>query len=35
LAGAVSRATEVWDGFGKLQVKLQPRDLISYDVVGW
>lgn len=35
LTGAVERAIEVWDGFGKLQVKLQPRDMISYAVVGW
>jgi NitT/TauT family transport system substrate-binding protein len=35
LTGAVGRAIEIWDGFGKLQVKLQPRDLISYAVVGW
>ncbi len=35
LAGAVGRAIEIWEGFGKLQVKLQPRDLISYAVVQW
>lgn len=35
LAGSVGRAIEIWEGFGKLQVKLQPRDLISYAVVEW
>lgn len=34
LANDVRRAIAIWDGFGKLQVKLQPRDLISYAVVG-
>ncbi|MDH3230551.1 MAG: ABC transporter substrate-binding protein [Alphaproteobacteria bacterium] len=35
LADAVGRAIGIWDSFGKLQVKLQPRDLTSYAVVGW
>jgi len=34
LTRAIGRAIGIWDGFGKLQVKLQPRDLISYAVVG-
>jgi len=34
LADDIARAIAVWDGFGKLQVKLHPRDLISYAVVG-
>lgn len=34
LAVAIGNAIAVWDGFGKLQVKLQPTDLISYAIVG-
>jgi len=34
LAGTVGRAIEIWEGFGKLQVKREPRNLISYAVVG-
>ena len=34
LADAIERAIAIWDGFGKLQVRLKPRDLISHAVVG-
>jgi NitT/TauT family transport system substrate-binding protein len=35
LTDAVGRAIGVWEGFGKMQIKLQPRDVISYAVVTW
>lgn len=33
LAERVAQAIDIWDGFGKLQVKVRPRDLISYATV--
>ncbi len=35
LTAALARAIGIWDGFGKLQVKRQPRELITFAVVGW
>ncbi|UCH74592.1 MAG: ABC transporter substrate-binding protein [Rhodospirillales bacterium] len=34
LAETLIRAIEIWDGFGKLQVRVRPRQLISYAIVG-